>query len=194
MEITIYAKNLEVNAEARAYIQKKFQRLVRHLKLISSAKLEVSRTSARSSSDRTVAQMTIATNGFTLRGQETGPNLFAVVDAVTDVMDRQIRRYKGKVYRSSQSKKSARADAARHEAPAGEYEPTEDEGTLLTPFGTVVRTKRFQMKAMTVDDAVLEMELLSHDFFLFNNVETREFNVLYRRHDGDYGVIMPELV
>jgi putative sigma-54 modulation protein len=166
VEITIYAKNIEVNAEAEAYIQKMFQRLERHLKSVSSAKLEVSLTSARSSSNRTVAQMTITTNGFTLRGQESDLNLFTVVDAVTDVMDRQIRRYKGKVYRNSQSKKSARADAVRYDAAAVEIEPSEDEDTVLTEFGKVVRTKRFQMKPMTVDDVVLGMEVLSHAFFV----------------------------
>ncbi len=183
MELKIYTKNLELNPEAERHIQKKFERLQRHLRSITDAKLEVSRTSARAQSDRIVAQMTLTANGYTLRGQESGIHLFAAIDAVTDVLDRQIQTYKGKVYRSAQAKKSAR----------GETAPEEVVDESSPQLGRAVRTKRFHMKPTTVEDAVLEMELLSHDFFLFYNVETEEYNVVYRRHDGEYGVIEPEL-
>ena len=182
MEIKIYSKGIELNPQAETYIRKKFSRLERHLKTISDAKLEVSRTSARSQEDRVVAQMTLNTNGYILRGQEAGLNLFAAVDAVTDVMDRQIQTYKGRVYRSSQGKRPARASAA---APAGMMADEKPDRP--------VRTKRFRMRPMSLDDAALEMELLSHDFFFFYNRDTDEFNVVYRRSDGDYGVIEPEL-
>ncbi len=194
MDVKIYAKNLDLNAETEAYIHKRFSRLERHLKSISDAKLEVSKTAARAQPDRITAQLTLKTGGTTLRGQETGLNLFAAIDAVTDIMDRQIRRYKGKVYRSSKAKKTARIQDAIVEAqlPAQD-DDAEDEEESSTDFGKVVRTKRFPMKPMTVDDAVFEMELLSHDFFLFRNTDTNEYNVVYRRHDGDYGIIEPEL-
>ncbi|MCH9010302.1 MAG: ribosome-associated translation inhibitor RaiA [Chloroflexi bacterium] len=194
MDIKIYAKNLDLNAETEEYIHKRFSRLERHLKSISDAKLEISRTAAREQPDRIIAQLTLKTGGAILRGQEAGLNLFAAIDAVTDVMDRQIRRYKGKVYRSSKAKKAARIQDALVEAqlPALD-EDEEDDEEFLTDFGKVVRTKRFPMKPMTVDDAVSEMELLSHDFFLFRNMDSNEYNVVYRRHDGDYGIIEPEL-
>ena len=107
MEIEIYARNLQLNSEAQSYIQKKFGKLERHLKPISNAKLEVSRTSARSPSQRIVAQMTLTAHGHTLRGQESGVNLFAAIDAVTDVVDRQIQRYKGKIYEAPRQKHRA---------------------------------------------------------------------------------------
>ena len=137
--------------------------------------------------------MTLSAGGYTLRGQETGPNLFAAVDAVTDVMDRQIQRFKGRVYRNATARKSARTSGARAAGMMAETEsgpPDEDDESEL---GQVVRTKRFPVKPMTVEDAILEMDLLSHSFFLFNNQDSGEYNVLYRRHDGDYGVIEPEL-
>ena len=195
VDIKIYAKNLEMNSQARSYIQKKFQRLERHLKPIADAKLEVSRMSARSQGDRIVAQMTLTTSDHTLRGQESGSNLFAATDAVTDVMDRQIQKYKGKAYRSSQAKKSARTDAAREDAALMAIDSEEElqEGDQLDS-GKVLRIKRFPMKPMTVEDAIMEMELLSHSFFLFYNRETKEYNVVYRRQAGDYSVIEPELV
>ena len=207
VDIGVYAKNLELNSNAREYIQKRFRRLERHLKQISDAKIEVHRTSARAQADRIVAQMTLTANGYTLRGQESGLNVFAAVDSVTDVMDRQIRRYKGKVYGTARAKKSGRAGSGRSPVTLAtmEAEASEDqrlsaveddarEDVVLPELGKVVRTKRFPMKPLTVEDAILEMELLSHDFFFFRNVETDEFNVVYRRHNGDYGVIEPVLV
>ena len=193
MDIKVSTKNFELNSAAEAYIQKKFKRLERHLKSITDSKLEVSRTSARSPEQRIVAQMTIDANGYTLRGQESGTNLFVAVDAVTDVMDRQIQRYKGRVYRSAQAKRTGKSTAAREGIMAdtsvedGPLEGSEDEP------GKVVRTKHFPMKSMTVEDAILEMELLSHDFFLFYNASSDGYNVVYRRRDGDYGLIEPEL-
>ena len=193
MEIKLQAKNLELNAQAEAYVQKKFRKLNRHLRAISDAKLELSRTSARSQSDRVVAQMTIVASGRTLRAQEKGLNLFAAIDAVTDVMDRQIQRFKGKFYRSAQSKRSARTSLALEGGPQAQQETEGDTQDIIAlPQGKVVRTKRFPIKPMSTEDAVLEMELLSHNFFLFYNIDTNEYNVVYRRHDGDYGVIQPE--
>ena len=112
MEIKIQSRDLEITTRAQSYIQKKFDRLERHLNQITDAKIEVHRSSARSQGKSVVAQMTLSTGKYTLRGQNTGINLFAAVDAVTDVVDSQIRRLKGKVYRSSQSRKSPRSSVA----------------------------------------------------------------------------------
>ena len=134
--------------------------------------------------------MTITTSNYTLRGQESGANLFVAIDNVTDVIDRQIQRYKGKIYRSGQARKTARAASAIVESSFVEEEDIPEEATVLD-FGKVVRTKRFPMKPMSVEDAVLEMELLGHSFFLFFNLDSKGYNVVYRRSDGDYGVIEP---
>ena len=192
MELKIYSRNIELNPESEQYIQKKFNRLERHLRSISDARVEVSRTSDRSKTDRVVVQMTLTAKGRTLRGQERGNNVFTAIDAVTDVMDRQIRRYKGKVYRSEQGRKAGKASArALEAAPIEEEFETPDSEGLSAP--AVVRSKRFRMRPMNVEDAITEMELLSHQFFLFYNTDSSEFNVVYERHDGDYGVIEPEL-
>jgi putative sigma-54 modulation protein len=197
LPINIYSKNIDLNAETEEYIQKKFTRLERHLDPISDSKLEVSKTSARSQDARIVAQMTLVTNGHTLRAQERGPTLREAIDAVTDVMDRQVRRFKGKFYRSGTARRLARSSPARErgmspaDEPADEpREPSDD--PLLEELGTVVRTKRFAMKPITVGEAVMEMQLLGHDFFFFPNVDTGDYNVVYRRRDGDHGLIEPE--
>ena len=193
MDLTIQAKSIDLNSRAEEYIQKKLERLERRLRPAPDARLEISRTSARSQADRVVVQLTLSGKGYTLRGQERGRDLFAAIDAVTDVMDRQIRRYKGKTYRSEQGRRARKAGAvtAAQQAAADEAQDGVEDDELQPP--TVVRTKRFLIKPMFVEDAVMEMELLSHSFFLFYNIESDEYNVAYRRSDGGYGVIEPEL-
>jgi putative sigma-54 modulation protein len=194
MDMQIVSKNVVLNDQFQDYAQKKFNRLERHLNSITEAKLEISENTKRSQGERIVAQMTLTANGYTLRGQETGLNLFAAIDAVTDVMDRQIRRYKTRSYRSSRGRRAARAESARETMEiVTEPEALPDDAEMLDDFGTIVRTKRFAMEPMTRDDAITEMELLNHGFFFFFNAETKEFNVIYRRQGGDYGIIEPEL-
>ncbi|MXY46763.1 MAG: ribosome-associated translation inhibitor RaiA [Chloroflexi bacterium] len=116
MEMRILARNMNLSERSEDYIEKKMARLERHLRERADAKLELSRTASRSDTDRFVAQMTISASGATLRGQESGLTLFAAVDAVADVMDKQIRRYKGRAYRTSQARRSARTQAMRVDA------------------------------------------------------------------------------
>lgn len=196
MEMQIFARNMRLSERSEDYIQKKVARLERHLPERADAKLELRRTARRSETDRFVAQMTISASGTTLRGQETGLTLFAAMDAVTDVMDKQIRRYKGRAYRTSQARRSARTQAMREDAGALLEEldaALEDEvQEAIEELGSLVRVKRFAMKPMTVEDAIMEMELLDHDFFLFHNNETDKYSVVYKRADGDYGMIEPD--
>ena len=196
MEMQILARNMRLSDRSEEYIQKKVARLERHLRERADAKLELSRTASRSETDRFVAQMTISASGATLRGQENGLTLFAAVDAVADVMDKQIRRYKGRAYRTAQARRSARSQAIRADVGAMLEEIEADvaaEDEPIEELGKVVRVKRFAMKPMTVEDAIMEMELLDHDFFLFHNAETATHSVVYRRADGDYGVIEPSM-
>ena len=194
MEMQILTRNMKISERSEDYIQKKVARLERHLQERADARLELRRTARRSETDRFVAQMTITASGATLRGQETGLTLFAAVDAVADVMDKQIRRYKGRAYRTAQARRSARSQAIREDVGAMLEEVEADvqaEDEPIEELGKVVRVKRFPMKPMTVEDAIMEMELLDHDFFLFRNAETDTHSVVYRRTDGDYGVIEP---
>ena len=111
MELSTSYKNIQPNDGAERYIRKKMDRLARHLKPPSDARLEISRVSSRSPEDRVLAQMTLTAGGRTLRAQESGANLSEAIDALVKVMDRQISRYKGQFYRTSQARRSARAAA-----------------------------------------------------------------------------------
>ena len=117
--------------------------------------------------------------------------LLAAIDAVIDVMDRRIGRFKGKVYRSEQTRRADNADPARGSERRVEGPKQVEVGEDQTPV--FVRTERFPMKPMALEDAITEMELLSHSFFFFYNIDTEEYNVVYRRDEGDYSVIEPEL-
>ena len=188
LALQIQATNLRLDDVTREYILKKHRRLERHLKALSEARLELTGTSSRLKAERVTAQMTLSTGRHVLRGQERGPDVYSAVDAVADVMDRQIRRYKGKVYRSEQPRESVRVGAV-----SGEESP--DDGVQPPPGdeAQVVRTKRFEVTPMDAQEAIDRMELLAHSFFLFYNVDTEEYNVAYRRRDGDYGIIEAEL-
>ena len=191
MDLNIIAKHIDLTSEAETYINKKFRRLQRHLRSLSDAKLEVSRTSARARDERFVAQMTLTVKGSILRGEMSGVDLFAAVDAVTDVLDRQVQRYKGKSNRTEQAKRSGRAGARRVAEPPEPGEDLDAPGVVMPELGKVVRSKQFTMRPMSVEDAILEMELVGHTFFLFHNIDSERHSVVYRRRDGDYGLIEP---
>ena len=142
---------------------------------------------------RVVAQITLDINGTVLRGEEQGSNAMTAVDSVIAVMARRVERYKGRVYKSEQPKKSGRNVSIRAaEGPATRNEDDALEEETVGATGKVVRAKRFPAKPMTLDEAAFQMELLGHDFFMFLDSETDQYSLLYKRHDGDYGLIQPE--
>ena len=189
MEIKIHGRSLEITDDIQSYVDKKFNRLSRHLPQMLDATAEIKRTSSRSGDDRFVVQLTLMVKGQVLRAQRRGSTVSEAVDTAVDVMDRQIRRYKGRRYRSKQERKSLR------DLPDGLVQEPDEEppppGEMEDMPIKVVRRKRFPMIGMTVDDAIAEMELLNHNFYLFRSVETGSHSVVYQREDGDYGLIEP---
>ena len=199
MKIDIHAKNLSVSPSSEEYMRKKIGGIRRRLPRLDGAKMEVSRTNSRAADERFRAQMTLSVGGYTLRGQDSAATLNAAVDSVADIVDGQVRRFRGKMRRGARGRRAAvakgfanpRADAPLADAPAENGADSDGEQDAL---GAIARTKRFEMSPMSVEDAILQMEMLGHSFFLFFNMDTDEYNVAYRRRDGDYGVIEPELV
>ena len=177
MELTITGKNLEVSDWLYEFVERKINRLDRYLPGIEEARIELSVENTRNANQRQRAQLTLRRGGIILRSEERSADMFAAVNAALDKMQRQIDRYKGKRW--------------ERKAPR-EPEPIEVAGEEAEP--RIVRTKRFSMLPMTPDEAVEQMELLGHDFFIFFNTEEDGINVLYRRKDGDYGLLQPELV
>lgn len=177
MEVAVYGKNVEVTNALRQYITRKIEKIDRFFKgwdqtLSAHVTLSVER-------DRHIVEVTVPINGFILRGEDSSDNMYASVDLVVDKLEKQVTKYKARFNR----KVAAGAAAAAGTAPT----PAEDESPEM-----VVRTKRFAVKPQSVDEAIMQMNLLGHDFYVFANAETEEINVVYRRKDGAYGLIEPE--
>jgi putative sigma-54 modulation protein len=177
MELQITGKNIELAPNVRQFIEKKLGKLERHLPNIMEFKVEISEEKTKSPQQHFVVQVTLDSNGTLLRGVERGEDLLQAVVKVAAVMNRQIEHYKGKLYEKGRGSSLARSEF-------------EEE---VPPPRKVVKVKRFAVKPMSVAEAIDQMELLGHDFFLFFNADSEELNLLYRRQDGDYGLIEPEL-
>jgi putative sigma-54 modulation protein len=185
MELTIKGKNVEVTDRLRDYVEKKVGKLDRYLPTISEAWVELSTEGAKAAQDRQVCQVTVRSNGTILRAEERSDDMFTSIDTVLNKMYRQIARYKGK--RKNRWRGTSAAPEPLPMELEEEYEYEEEEASRI------VRFKRFAMIPMHPDEAVEQMELLGHDFFVFYNADEGQINVLYRRKDGDYGVLQPEL-
>jgi putative sigma-54 modulation protein len=181
MELQIIGKNnVEISETTQAYIEKKVGKLGRYLPTLNEGKVEISREGTKLPEQRFTVQVTLDSKGVLIRAQEKSKDMRAAVDKVVDVLSKRIERYKGKLYDKSRGVSFARQGAAIEE---------EEE---VEAAKRVVKTKRFLVKPMPIDEAMNQMELLGHDFFLFLDADTEKLNLLYRRDDGNYGLIEPE--
>ncbi len=186
MELIFRGKHLTLGEEFRNYADKKLTRLSRYLPLAEHAIVDVRREG--NADGRFVVQVTVNANGTFLRAEERAEQLEAAVDLVSDVLSRQVTRFKQKRLVRSQRGLDKEAVAAAAQAMAEPALPSDSE----VVSGHVVRRKRFAVKPMTEAEAVEQMELLGHSFFLFRDEDRQEMALLYRRRDGDYGLILPE--
>ena len=182
MDILIQGRNLQITDRLREYVQKKTDKLDRHLSTATDARMELTTEQTRSAEDSQVAQLTVHSKGILLRAEERSADIFTSVDMVIDKMQRQIDRYK--------SKRRSRYRSSSIEPPTDWIEEEAEE----VPEIEIVRTKRFSVTPMNAEEAVEQMELLGHNFFVFYNPDDGEINVVYARRDGTYGLIQPELV
>jgi len=180
MKLQIIAKNnVEVSETIKAYVEKKVGKLGRYLPTLGEGKVEISREGTKLPEQRFTVQVTLDSRGVLIRAQEKSRDMRTAINKVVDVLSKRIERYKGKLYDKGRGISFARRGAA--------IEAEEIEATRK-----VVKSKHFLVKPMPVDEAINQMELLGHDFFLFIDADTERLNLLYRRGDGDYGLIEPE--
>lgn len=184
VNVELFARNMEITERINDYVTKKVSKLDRFLNGIEEARVDLAYVkSARSASDRHVAQITIRGKGFILRTEERSDDIFTAIDASLDKMQRQISRFKGKHHRG-RGDGTTLADIAPSEA--AESEEAEEHPAQI------VRRKQFILVPMDEAEAIEQMTLLGHEnFFVFYNANTRSINVLYRRRDGSYGLIEP---
>ena len=183
-ELDIQARNLEVTDRINDYIEKKASKLDKFLPAIEETRVELSfEKSARSAADRHVAQITVRGKNLLLRSEERADDIFAAFDTAMDKIQRQIDRYKGKRYRGRGDGRSA-----AEVVPMPEMEIEEDDELL------VVRRKKFTLIPMNEAEAIEQMQLLGHNnFFIFFDADANRMKVLYRRRNGTYGLIEPEV-
>lgn len=183
LEFQIYGRNMEVNDRLYDYVAKKVAKLDRYLGDLEEARVELAFVkSARSAGDRQVAQITVRGKGYLLRSEERSDDIFAAVDTALDKMQRQMERFKGKRQRGRGDGKTAAQVTAE--------KPVIEEIERLP----IVRRKKFLLTPMDEVEALEQMANLSHeDFFVFFNQATNSVNVLYRRREGDYGLIETEI-
>jgi putative sigma-54 modulation protein len=180
MELQITGTNTQITPAVRRYIERKLGKLGRHLPNIIETKVEISEEKTKSPQQHYLVRVSVAGTGAVFHGEERGEELFTAIDKVAAIITRQLEHHKGKLYKKGRGNSLAR----------GEFS---EEVEAIEPAGKVVKVKRFTIKPMFVAEAIDQMELLGHDFFLFFNADTEELNLLYRRKDGDYGLIEPEL-
>lgn len=184
VKIDIFTKNLELTDRLNDYVVTKVEKLEKFLDEVDECRVDLSHANtARNADDRHVAQLTLRGKGFILRSEERSDSIFAAVDAALDKMKRQIRRYKGK---RDRGRGDGQSIAESMDLP--DMEEMEEEEPVIA------RRKTFTLVPMDELEAVEQMKLLGHEnFFIFYNANTSAFNVLYRRRDGSYGIIVPEI-
>ncbi len=172
MDIRVRGKNVPLTDALRDHVQKKVGKLSRHFghdPVVAEAVLSVEK-------DRQMIEVTLPLpHGRVLRGQESTEDMYASVEIVVQKLERQLDKLKAHA--------KTRAAHGASERPTPVAEPAD---------GTVVRRKTFPDKPMTLEEAILQMDLVSHDFFAFTNAESERINVLYRRRDGNLGLLEPD--
>jgi ribosomal subunit interface protein len=187
MELIFRGKHVSLNDDFRDYATTKLSRLSRYLPAAEHAIVDV-RQEAKGSGGRFVVQVTVNANGTFLRAEERADHLEGAVDSVSDALSRQVTRFKQKKLLRSKRRIDKEAIAAAAEI---EEEPPLPPGAEIVS-GVVVKRKSFAVKPMTEAEAVEQMELLGHNFFLFRDEDRQGLALLYRRRDGDYGLILPD--
>lgn len=187
MKLVIQGKNIEITEAIHDYVLQKIEKAVSHFQaLITEIDVHLSVARNPRINPKQTAEVTVYANGTVIRAEESSENLYASIDLVADKIARQLRKYKEKRHdRKVQAQPKTGAAVAE--------QPVADLLAGKTPSlpAEVVRTKYFAMPPMTVQEALEQLELVDHDFYMFRNAETNEINVIYERNHGGYGVIQP---
>ncbi len=175
MAITVRGKNIEVTPALRDYVEKRVNKVTKYFSEVGDihAALTVEK-------GQHIVEVTVPVNGILLRAQEMTEDMYTSIDLVVDKIERQIRKYKTKLMKRFRNAENANF---RSELVQEHSQPVEDE--------RIIKTKRFPIKPMTAEEAIMQMNLIHHDFFVYFDGDEEAVSVVYRRKDGDYGLIAP---
>jgi len=188
MKLLIQGNNIVVTDAIHDYVQQKLERAVKHFQSLTT-KVDVHLSVARNErvNDKHKAEVTVYANGTVIRAQEGSENLYASIDLVADKIARQLRKYKERKLDQKTHAQVKAVDVVSEEPVTGDL--IGDRSPTLP--SEVVRMKYFSMPPMTIDEALEQLQLVDHDFYMFRNSATDEINVIYIRNHGGYGVIQP---
>lgn len=179
LKVNVRGENIEVTAALRDYVEKKLAKLEKYFEDTSNSTAHVN---LKVYSDKNAkVEVTIPLPYLVLRAEETSPDMYASIDLVTDKLERQIRKHKTKINRKSREKGYKGLEFA---SPVSEKDESKDDDDIQ-----IVRTKNIALKPMDSEEAVLQMEMLGHNFFIYEDAESQGVNIVYRRRDGRYGLI-----
>lgn len=190
MKLVIQGKNIEITDAIRSYVDQKITKAVNHFKHLTN-EVDVNLSVAKNgrTSPQQSAEVTLYINGAVVRAEERSENLYSSIDLVANKITRQLRKYKEK--RNGRNSSSVKPN----DALLSSDNPTADVSELLNKSpelpDAVLRTKYFSMPPMSVHEALEQLELVDHDFYMFLNADTDEINVVYERNHGGYGLLQP---
>ena len=176
MKVTVIAKNMELTDALKEIVQKKISKLEKYFEKDVEAKATLS-----VQKNRQIIEVTIPFNGVILRGEESTSDMYMSLDLVEDKLERQIRKQKTRLSR-------------KHGGSVRFGELSDIDSKVEEDPGQLVKVKKFGVKPMNSEEAILQMDLLGHNFFVFQDSDTNKVNVVYKRKDGDYGLLEPELI
>lgn len=176
MKVTVVAKNIELTSALKESVERKISKLGKYFDSNVEAKATLSVQKSRQ-----IIEVTIPFNGVILRGEESTDDMYKSIDLVGAKLERQVQKQRTKLSRRNSSG-SLRFPSFNPKELMDEYEEEQK----------IVKTKSFYVKPMSADEAILQMELLGHNFFVYEDAETSKVNVMYKRKDGNYGLIEPE--
>ncbi|CAM2849314.1 ribosomal subunit interface protein [Dolosigranulum pigrum] len=190
LRYNVRGENIEVTDAIREYVEAKVGKVEKYFTDVPEANAHVN---LKTYSDKTAkVEVTIPLPNVVLRAEETSPDMYGSVDLVSDKLERQIRKYKTKVNRRQRRQTVEAPEPVDPDLLDTHVEGLDGEETeqLESDAGVeIVRTKQLDLKPMHAEEAVLQMDMLGHDFFIFEDAETESTNIVYKRHDGKYGLL-----
>jgi putative sigma-54 modulation protein len=184
LNIIVQGKNIDVTPSLKEYAEEKVGRITRYFEHVQDAQVVLSVQRRDNIGKAQVVEVTVWGDGIVLRGVDASEDMYASIDGVFEKLRKQIEKFRSKLIERRRIEESRKKDLMVASAEAALRATPEEP--------RIVRIKRFAMKPMAPEEAAMQMELLGHDFFVFRNTQSQEVNVLYRRANGDYGLIEPE--
>jgi putative sigma-54 modulation protein len=190
MKLVLQSKNIEITDAIRDYVNQKIEKAVSHFEHITTGvdiNLSVAKNPRIAAAQ--VAEVTIYVNGAVIRAEEASEHLYASIDLVADKISRKLRKYKERNLTKKERTEAGKDLGEELDLELLDYNLTDNRSATLP--AEVVRTKYFAMSALTIEEALAQLQLVDHDFYMYRSAETGEVNVVYRRNHGGFGVIQP---